>query len=424
MAERYDIDFVRAILQHELDDDTIFLTSFYEQIGDPTTLERYAQQVAELINDQNKQTYKARGVVAQNGEADIVNITSNYICPLEYSVRLDVAYFKQLDEDSTEDLSDIEYVNSAVVDLIDNVKGRKFDVIMGEEGDLYVCKTPIVGSTAKNNIYLDNDVYMVNTSATYSFGNGDTQEVIDALIDDNVGTYQFPYDRPVGTTTYTFYVQDATTADLYEVVATYTHTSGSDDTLTYVRHTLLEDTYTKYKVSLSVNNIQKDLPYDFNGTGRMALLFSGQATIVDENVMLGNDIIKTTMKVGTSGETYPVEPLEIPTATKVNDADNMYYQTSVPKPKTTNTHISSTPTYSFVIDTSNALLLEMYKLARYQTMGTQIAHINYVWTIVEYMYKYGTLNKYTMKAKIDDISIVPTNGDVMVIKASFKLGDY
>jgi len=165
------------------------------------------------------------------------------------------------------------------------------------------------------------------------------------------------------------------------------------------------------------------LPYDLNGAGRLAIFFNGQATIVDENVMLGNDIVQTTIQVG-SGTIYNVEPTEIPSGTKINDADANYYQTSVPKPKTTNTHIATTPTFSFVLDKSNALLLEMYKLSRYQTLGTQIAHINYIWTITEYDYQFGVLNKYTMKAKLDDISNLPTNGDVMVLKASFKLGDY
>lgn len=418
MAEMYDIDYVRAIIQHELNDDTIFLTSFYEQIGNQDALERYAKKIEELIYDLNKQSYKARGVISQSGSADIVNIVNNYICPLEYGVRLDVAYDKQLEEDSTDEDSDIEYVNEKVNQLLLKIKGRKFDVVQGEDGDLYVCKTPTINYTT-GQLELNDDVYMVYTGANDITSSGDLYIIANELC----GTGKVwikPATQAEETIAYNVYVESD--GVLYQAVFTISVAAGSSyHQLSSV--VAIEDTFSKYKVSLSANNIQRDMPYDFNGTGRMAIFFNGQATICDENVMLGNDIIKTTIQVG-SGTIFPVEPIEIPTATKINDSDNTFYQTSVPKPKTTNTHITSTPTFSFIYDKSNTIIAELYKLSRYQTLGTQIAHINYVFTIVEYDYQFGVLNKYTMKAKLDDISNLPTNGDVMTIKVSFKLGDY
>lgn len=414
----YDIDYVRAIIQHELNDDTIFLTSFYEQIGNQDALERYAKKIEELIYDLNKQSYKARGVISQSGSADIVNIVNNYICPLEYGVRLDVAYDKQLEEDSTDEDSDIEYVNEKVNQLLLKIKGRKFDVVQGEEGDLYVCKTPTINYTT-GQLELNDDVYMVYTGENDITSSGDLYIIANELC----GTGKVwikPATQAEETIAYNVYVESD--GVLYRAVFTISVAAGSSyHQLSNV--VAIEDTFSKYKVSLSANNIQRDMPYDFNGTGRLAIYFNGQATIVDENVMLGNDIIKTTIQGG-SGTIYEVEPIEIPSGSKIGDTGNYVVSSTYPLPYTYNTNLENTLSYAFNVVKNNAMILALYNLARSQSIATPITSIDMIYTMVEYDFQYGTLTKRTMKGKLDDIGITNTNGDTLTLKVVFKLGDY
>jgi hypothetical protein len=413
MAEMYDIDYVRAIIQHELNDDTIFLTSFYEQIGNQDALERYAKKIEELIYDLNKQSYKARGVITQSGSADIVNIVNNYICPLEYGVRLDVAYDKQLEEDSTDEDSDIEYVNEKVNQLLLKIKGRKFDVVQGEDGDLYVCKTPTI-NYATGQLELNNDVYMVYTGANDITSSGDLYTIANELC----GTGKVwikPATQVEETIAYNVYIESD--GVLYQAVFTISFSGGSY--YLYLSNVVaIEDTFSKYKVSLSANNIQRDMPYDFNGTGRMAIFFNGQATICDENVMLGNDIIKTRI----AG--YVVEPLEIPSGSKLSDTGNQIVSSTYPLPTTYNASVENTLSYAFNVIRNNDLIMALYKLARKQSIASPLTSIDMTFTIEEYDYQFGILTKDTIKCKLDDLSIMNTNGDILTIKVVFKLGSY
>ena len=409
----YDIDYVRAIIQHELNDDTIFLTSFYEQIGNQDALERYAKKIEELIYDLNKQSYKARGVISQSGSADIVNIVNNYICPLEYGVRLDVAYDKQLEEDSTDEDSDIGYVNEKVNQLLLKIKGRKFDVVQGEYGDLYVCKTPTI-NYATWQLELNNDVYMVYTGANDITSSGDLYIIANELC----GTGKVwikPATQAEETIAYNVYVESD--GVLYRAVFTISVAAGSSyHQLSNV--VAIEDTFSKYKVSLSANNIQRDMPYDFNGTGRLAIYFNGQATIVDENVMLGNDIIKTRI----AG--YVVEPLEIPSGSKLSDTGNQIVSSTYPLPTTYNASVENTLSYAFNVVRNNDLIMALYNLARKQSIASPLTSIDMTFTIEEYDYQFGILTKDTIKCKLDDLSIMNTNGDILTIKVVFKLGSY
>lgn len=410
----YDIDYIRAIIQHELNDDTIFLTSFYEQIGNQDALERYAKKIEELIYDLNKQSYKARGVISQSGSADIVNIVNNYICPLEYGVRLDVAYDKQLEEDSTDEDSDIEYVNEKVNQLLLKIKGRKFDVVQGEDGDLYVCKTPTINYTT-GQLELNDDVYMVYTGTEDITYAGDLVTIAYELCGTSK-VWAKPSTQVGVTATYSVYIESD--GKLYKADFAIVYMGGTTYLYNLVNVVEIEDTFSKYKVSLSVNNLQQDMPYDFNGTGRMAIFFNGQATICDENVMLGNDIIKTRI----AG--YVVEPLEIPSGSKLSDTGNQIVSSTYPLPTTYNASVENTLSYAFNVVRNNDLIMALYNLARKQSIASPLTSIDMTFTIEEYDYQFGILTKDTIKCKLDDLSIMNTNGDILTIKVVFKLGSY
>jgi len=410
--EIYDIDLVRAAFTSVLDDESIFMTSFYESLEDPDALERYGKKVWELANEQNKVDYKARGVIYQQGEADIVNIKSRYMCPFAYGLRLDVA------------MEDRDYVNAKLLDLIENIKGRKFDIAIGGSGEKYVSVSPHINSLGK--MELADNVYINYTGTTYKISNEADWDNLSADIFGGTKSWYRPSTHTTGEIVYTVYMEvyGATTLvprQLYRVeVLVGTDGGGYFD---IVKADLLETTITKHKATMSINGLQKTEPFMTSGVERVMILLSGQATITDEYVMLGNDIIETYIKVG-SGSYYLVEPLEIPAATKIGDSENIYTDVTTPKPITTNTNILGTLTYTFVVDKENAFIKDLYNIARYLTFGSVVTGINVVFTILEYDYQFGTLVANEFKAKLDDLSIVPTNGDMITLKTSFKIGAY
>jgi hypothetical protein len=51
----YDIDLLRALFVDKLNDPTIFLASFYEQIQDEEQINRYVDTIKELLALQNRE---------------------------------------------------------------------------------------------------------------------------------------------------------------------------------------------------------------------------------------------------------------------------------------------------------------------------------------------------------------------------------
>jgi hypothetical protein len=410
--EIYDIDLVRAVFTSVLDDESIFMTSFYESLEDPDALERYGKKVWELANEQNKVDYKARGVVYQQGEADIVNIKSRYMCPFAYGLRLDVA------------MEDRDYVNAKLLDLIENVKGRKFDIAIGGSGEKYVSVSPHINSLGK--MELADNVYINYTGTTYKLSNEADWDNLSADIFGGTKSWYRPSTHTSGEIVYTVYMEvyGATTLvprQLYRVeVLVGTEGGGYAD---IVKADLLETTITKRKATMSINGLQKTEPFMTSGVERVMILLSGQATITDEYVMLGNDIIETYIKVG-SGSYYLVEPLEMPTSVKVGDTNNTYNSVSSPKGITHNNTIENAVSYTFNIDKSNALLTSFMYLALNQSFVSPLVNENSVFTILNYDYQFGTLVAITSKAKLDDINIMNTPADILNLKVMFKLGDY
>lgn len=407
--EIYDIDLVRAVFTSVLDDENIFISSFYESLENPEALERYGKKVRDLASDQNKASYKARGVVYQQGEADIVNIKSRYMSPFAYGVRLDVAN------------DDRDYVNEKLIYLIENVKGRKFDILVGASGEKYVTKTPSFNTNSAKYIYLDNNIFMVNdseyaTDLTYDV------EIADYFFTDEVAKYTAPAGLANGVYEYVVYMEDGTTHKLYQATIQYTKSVGGVEyQITDLDE--IEVSFTKHKATMSVNGLQKTEPFMTSGVKRIMMLLSGQATITDEYVMLGNDIVETYIKVG-SGSYYSVEPMEMPVGAKLGDTSNYYPSTTSPKGTAHNNTLENTLSFTFNIDKSNAMITSLYKMAINQSFNSPITNENVVFTILMYDYQFGVLIATTSKAKLDNVGVVNTPADILNLKVTYKLGAY
>jgi hypothetical protein len=393
----YDIDLLRALFVDKLNDPTIFVASFYEQIQDDQQIERYVETIKELLALQNREksesNYKAMGIIAQSGNAEIINIKQNYISPLEYQARFDI------------ELSDRDYVLDKLKTLINDLRGRKFDMLLGVSGKAYTTEQPLsfngVKPVMRNNMF-------VSYSADYNW------QTSSDFIPDLKDTYHFE------ALPYVVYMDGGdgdTLSGLYKLTIGY---AGGVHTLSSYQK--LENSFTRYKLSLSFDGIQSQEPYINNGVDRVFLFFGGSATVVEANVSLGNDIILHTIQVGkNTGTTYNVEPTEIPASLSVSDDTFQTYANGY-RTQDRNLAIGNKMAYSFIYDNTIALYNDLYTYSRFGTNASSYAQ--QVFTIKEYRYSFGVVVINTFFAKLGDVATSNTNGDVMTLSVNLKIGDY
>jgi hypothetical protein len=398
----YDIDLLRQLFVDKLNDNTIFLASFYEQIQDEQQIERYVETIKELLALQNREksesNYKAMGIIAQSGNAEIINIKQNYISPLEYQARFDI------------ELTDRDYVLGKLKTLINDLRGRKFDIVALQSGTIKTFNAPTINTgTGKPNLFSG---MFVDTG-----GNTPTGATPTAFGDYVRTTY-----TSNASTTYTLFF--ISVGRLYSRTFSYVSVFGPPTTFTYTWGTstdlgLIEDTY---KLSLSFDGIQSQEPYINNGVDRVFLFFGGSATVVQSKVSLGNDIVLNTIQVGkNTGTLYTVEPTEIPASLSVSDDTFQTYANGY-RTQDRNLAIGNKMAYSFIYDNTNALYNDLYTYSRFGTNASTYAQ--QIFTIKEYRYAFGVLTTNTFYAKLGDVATSNTNGDVMTISVNLKVGDY
>jgi hypothetical protein len=399
----YDIDLLRALFVDRLNDNTIFLASFYEQIQDDEQINRYVDTIKELLALQNREksesNYKAMGIIAQSGNAEIINIKQNYISPLEYQARFDI------------ELSDRDYVLGKLKTLINDLRGRKFDIIQLTNNTTIIPVIPSVIPTT-GLIFLQNNILI---TPTFNLSpNGSSEKT--AIINDIIAKYSF-----VLGTTYTIYQINNPASNVFQLLRrTFIRSVGLVSTLSdaIVVGTVSE----RYKLSLSFDGIQSQEPYINNGVDRVFLFFGGSATIVESKVSLGNDIILNTIQIGKNeGGIFTVEPTEIPASLSVSDDTFQTYANGY-RTQDRNMAIGNKMAYSFIYDNTISLYNDLYTYARFGTNASTYAQ--QVFTIKEYRYSFGVLTTNTFFAKLGDVSTSNTNGDVMTISVNFKIGDY
>ena len=386
----------------KLNDSSIFLASFYEQLQDDEQISRYVDNIKELLSLQNREketsNFKAMGIIAQSGNAEIINIKRNYVSPLEYQARFDIQ------------LNDRDYVLGKLKQLIDDCRGRKFDLVQLTNGQIIVPNIPNIQS----------DKLIVSEKILFTPSVGSTYNVLTATTDltTDLNLQYFSFDAGGSIRTRTLYLISG--GKLY--TRTVTRNISLLPSLAYGTAVELGTIEGLYKLSLSFDGIQSQEPYINNGVDRVFLFFSGSATITKNNVTLGNDIVLTTIQAGkNTGTIYEVEPTEIPASLSVNDDTFQTYANGF-RTQDRNMAVGNKMNYSFIYENTNALFNDLYLYARYGTNATTYA--NLVFTIKEYRYSFGVLTTNTFFAKLGDVSTSNTNGDVMTLTVGFKVGDY
>jgi hypothetical protein len=399
----YDIDLLRALFVDKLNDSTIFLASFYEQIQDDEQINRYVDSIKELLALQNREksesNYKAMGIIAQSGNAEIINIKQNYISPLEYQARFDI------------ELSDRDYVLGKLKTLINDLRGRKFDVIALANGQIRIVAEPSLNLQARR--------MLVSSQKANNFVTISNTNPIETTPTNFLTHLRATYNFATGNYTATLWFNYGNNLYSRNIISTV---SGGVQSFTFGTAINLGVVEGQYKLSLSFDGIQSQEPYINNGVDRVFLFFGGSATIVESKVSLGNDIITTTIQVGKdSGTEYTVEPTEIPASLSVSDDTFQTYTTGY-QSVDRNMAIGNKMSYSFIYDNSNAFYNDLYQYARFGKKSDVYTQI--VLTIREYRLSFGNLVFDTFYAKLGDVSTSNTNGDVMTINATLKIGAY
>ena len=223
------------------------------------------------------------------------------------------------------------------------------------------------------------------------------------------------------------YVQENETPIIIEDDGTY------DDIIFPPEHTSFE----KYKLSLSFESLRCDTPYTLEGEEYCEISFGGSATLVNDSVRLGNDLVKVSIskyQIKTSNgnitystpTTYYVEPLEMPSGSNANTkAMQMVSNNFI-----TNSHtdaLSITLQYSFVCDFNVELLKQWFKYARYGTQNisdsndVQTMSPNLIYDVNEYWSSWGVVDIEPLKAKIvGNIDVENTEGDTLTLSLTMQ----
>jgi hypothetical protein len=413
----YDIDLLRALFVDKLNDNTIFLASFYEQIQDDQQIERYVETIKELLALQNREksesNYKAMGIIAQSGNAEIINIKQNYISPLEYQARFDI------------ELSDRDYVLGKLKTLINDLRGRKFDIVALQNGTTKVI-TPNAINTTSNKLEIRLGGTSLTTQPNFMtiIGSYDPTSATTSWSSDiDAQFHNYSNTTPFVTTGVPAGFWFVYNNKLYFRTLTLTSAPPTAQT-SYSYGTAVEVGTVDglYKLSLSFDGIQSQEPYINNGVDRVFLFFGGSATVVEHKVSLGNDIVLNTIQVGkNTGSIFTVEPTEIPASLSVSDDTFQTYANGY-RTQDRNLAIGNKMAYSFIYDNTITLYNDLYTYARFGTNASTYAQ--QVFTIKEYRYSFGVLTTNTFFAKLGDVATSNTNGDVMTLSVNFKIGDY
>lgn len=438
MTKNYAIEFVKQIIvqtffrnkenDHTLigGDKEVNLISFFEQVRTQEEVDRYVKRWNELVSQENRSEYIVNGVISTQDNPTITNLYNCLIIPLTWNCVLRCK------------LKDMDLVVNSVSKLIEKLKGRKQDIAEFEDGKLYMVGT--IGNY--DDTFIDTYDYIGQVLST-----NDLTTQVNTLMT-NLESKGFTK-RGSGSRTTNYYTigygiptsSGGLAYNKYKIKLIKRQTGiggGStimelDDDPPY--RDLPPDSFIseKYKVSMSCDAIRVDTPTTIDGEEYVNVSFSGSATIVNDKVRLGNDLVHigivresvyTDQLIEFNDNYIYLEPLEMPSG---NNIANQIGQKASKNFMNQYHNDSIVPTlqYTFVCDRDNELLQNLYKYARYgvfdytQTWGISP---NMVYSIRETYSSWGKVENYDVSAKItEDVLIENNEADVLTIQLTFAL---
>ena len=429
MTTNFPIDFVRQVLEQTLAEEHIAnpnkyfggkaqvnLFSFYEQLQKEDEVNRYVEIYRDLSEQQNRTGLIMNGTIVAPENPTITNINQCLIIPMSFTCSFRV---RLEDRDAS-----LETINN----IIEILKGRKCDIAEFSGGKLFK-----VGTVA-------NEVYGTPTTSNGCFLGQITSASINTDMTTTNGIIAYYTSKGItfDQNAY-YYVEDNLTHYMFvikKVDGTWVKllNNGTHNDIIFPPE---NETFTKYKLSMSFDSIRCDEPQTLNANEYCIVSFGGSATIVSKGVKLGNDLtkvgvkrtlIKSSTDISITDTYHWLEPLELPSG---NNADTQLNKL-VSNKFISNTHTDSlaiSMQYTFIVDESVDLIKQWFRYARYgiQANGTTISYTsgitpNMIYEISEVWSSWGEVEIETYKAKIvESIDIENTESDTLTITIPFQL---
>lgn len=222
---------------------------------------------------------------------------------------------------------------------------------------------------------------------------------------------------------------DLSNAQVINVDFSFVEDDGSNEIIFPPEHTSFE----KYKLSFSFDAIRCDEPRNLNEKEYCELSFGGSATLVNNGVKFGNDLLKISLTKYmikaqsdisfTSATPTYLEPLEMPSGINANTQLKQLVSNNFLTSTQTDA-INITLQYTFILDENVALLDQLFNYARYGTRGVTINDIspNMIFTLHEYWCSWGNFNNRVCNVKIvENIDIENTESDTLTLNVTFQI---
>ena len=401
--------------------DEVALTAFYEELVQEEQVSRYVDNFRELTEQQNRKDLIANGVITAPENPSITNINQTTIRELSF-----LANFRLKKEDR-------DLVLQTLDNLIVKLKGRKWDMALFSGGSILKVNTLANNSVGAPTIplgaYLGNYVESEETSI---------DDFVGGVINDLVTNYGFSQEILSGYgIPYYYYVSVGFPSQKMRVVYLNNETQKYEFLLDNSKLDIvippLNETFTKYKVSIAFDSERCDTPKFLNSDKVIHISFNGNATLCSSSIMLGNDLTKVVIKkdsiegIETSPysdyDIYYLEPLELPSENNISTLPSQLISKQfLSTSHATNMNLSLN--YSFVMDFNIELLEQLFMYARYGINGVSANQVspNTIYEITEIYSSWGELRIITFKAKIvENIQIQNNDSDIVSISLPFQL---
>jgi hypothetical protein len=392
----------------------IEIHSFYEQLKTQDEVNRFVETFRDLTEQQNRSGLIANGILMSPENPTITNLYTSMIIPMSWACSLRVK------------LSDRDLMLETINALIEELKGSKVDIAelkcRDEQGRaIYV---PFAVGTIGHNPNAP-----VVKCGDYIGTIEDTQDIQDII--DNLAANNVIVPQTLGSW---FYATNDE-GKLKVMVLTEDGLVFKEDDGTYpdIIFPPEHESFEKYKLSLSFEGLRCDTPRTLNGNEYCEISFGGSATLVNESVKLGNDLIKISMQknkilaqtsITFSNDTvHYLEPLELPSGNGANTIPNQL-TSNVFKVNTHTDSLTATFQYTFILDEQQALLKQLFKYGRYGTVIPNTSGIspNMIFNVDEWWSAWGVVDKETYLGKlIESIDIENTESDTLTLSITMQV---
>ena len=405
--------------------DQISLVSFYEQLKTQNEIDRFVETVRDLNDQQNRTGLIGNGVLLSPENPTITNLYSSTIIPFTWTCSIRTT------------LGNRDAMVETLQNLIEKLKGRKCDIAQLECEDFEGKQVP---SLFKVGTLGQNDGQPKIKCGDY-IGDIGYSQVLDTQIKSKITTLtSLGFSNVIQNNDYLYFTLVGAYSQTKRICVAQYQTDTwvlIEDDNTYPNVVFPPEQtgaiYDKFKLSMSFDSFRIDEPHNLNGSEYCEISFGGSATLCNENVYLGNDLVKVGVQknkieaqtpISFTGATiYYLEPLEMPSGLNANTQITQLISNNFKQ----NTHTDGTAgvlQYSFIMDKSFDILKQWFDYSRFGAYGITESDIcpNLIYNVSEFWSSWGVVDKHTLLCKItESIDIENTESDVLTLGVNFQI---